>query len=1316
MPIFGRYEVVSELHAGTPASVFRAKLVIGRHAQFVVKLLQHEDLESQPLRQDVEVFLEQARAQKQAGADPLGNWASIHHFAKTPGGAFYISDLAPASVQTLIQLSVVPTSRELARLVAGIVRGLRTMREVLNRAHGNLKPSNVLLSSFKLDGASVRLTDPASNLIASQVGEAGDLHALGRLIFELIEHRPPLGDIDATVPSTPQWRQLGSDAEGWRQLCADLLAPQDEKSEGHLGELAALVNKLGRAKPGGSKRWMLRTATVFLVAGGVASAFDFQARRELFAARTQWIDPLAAEIAKPPTMKRFRDDPALCAVMLDVTAADDPAVAASNQLSDVRPWEILRVRSSLAAAERVGTDLSPAHWPVAARLRDAQQTLERSSWTQPAHFVAAALAQLKPGPGLDSAILNAIQLDAILQNQLPALTKSWADVEDNAGLLQKSNDVYLSSFATMLRKSAADALQLSATGFGGTDVLRTNNDLITRLLTVVRDGFPSGIDAPRFFAEVTSRIDYSHPQIADVKNWLQREPFYAKQDAQTAAAAKELRIALRRALDQIARLHPDAGDRAEVEAQRKLIEHDLDLFEHRHFTSHDMADGTFVTQRTGIDSQIESLIGHVHRVDPTPWVASLPTLATRSDVINAYWEDWKHVLRTSTGEMARRNDLFQTFRRQTEALRKTLTGLDADFPAVPSQLAGAFAASAASRRESELGKLLAAIDAAAPQAVLPGQKSAADSYRQWCDNLVALGHDFPIRAELLTFADNPDEPWKHTKADFWNDTAVQHLVAADVKRLANLRAISKLTRPDLIDAATESTVPEITFAAWQLLGEASISPAWPSQAGELETERDMRDKLASMIAGLKDPKAKGLVGSALANQGIARWRRFVQSATSEAMLQHAIELKRSFGPDADLFSGLSAAGRFNIALYLGRQQVHDSDDHSTATLIAALKHSAQDLPDQKPVQRLLARLARLDTKERFADQNPGDRFTLAVPGANPPFVFQRVEPPNERPFYLCTTAVSFGQFAGVVQAAGAWQQTAAFSWGVAPGQPDLRRGPRVWEWLAKPALQMTTPLLWLHPDDDNDYAPPFRIDRFNRTALSDDVGGNPTPDHPMQQIPAEAALYYSGLCGCRLPTAAEWRDAYAIFERTVPPERWNLRDQTWDQQRRYAADSASPTVRWPDEGIFRPEEVTIAAGADAKARPENDGTLFFRPVNGPGGGTFHSLIGNVAQLICEAPDQFEDLADKSSAAAIRAFLAQWPNSLFVIGGSALSPPDVPLQSPLPVVHTDVGYADVGLRLAFTAPARSLSERLAWMLAGQSYLWEKSSPTTAAVAQ
>jgi len=53
MPIFGRYEVVEQLHAGPAASVSRAKLVDGRGAHFVVKVAHFDDADAENLRQRV---------------------------------------------------------------------------------------------------------------------------------------------------------------------------------------------------------------------------------------------------------------------------------------------------------------------------------------------------------------------------------------------------------------------------------------------------------------------------------------------------------------------------------------------------------------------------------------------------------------------------------------------------------------------------------------------------------------------------------------------------------------------------------------------------------------------------------------------------------------------------------------------------------------------------------------------------------------------------------------------------------------------------------------------------------------------------------------------------------------------------------------------------------------------------------------------------------------------------------------------------------------------------------------------------------------
>ena len=49
----------------------------------------------------------------------------------------------------------------------------------------------------------------------------------------------------------------------------------------------------------------------------------------------------------------------------------------------------------------------------------------------------------------------------------------------------------------------------------------------------------------------------------------------------------------------------------------------------------------------------------------------------------------------------------------------------------------------------------------------------------------------------------------------------------------------------------------------------------------------------------------------------------------------------------------------------------------------------------------------------------------------------------------------------------------------------------------------------------------------------------------------------------------------------------------------------------------------------------------------------------------------------------------------------------PYDKPLKVGRPDRGYSDVGIRLAFTAPAHSLAERLKWALAGEDYIWPRT---------
>jgi hypothetical protein len=150
----------------------------------------------------------------------------------------------------------------------------------------------------------------------------------------------------------------------------------------------------------------------------------------------------------------------------------------------------------------------------------------------------------------------------------------------------------------------------------------------------------------------------------------------------------------------------------------------------------------------------------------------------------------------------------------------------------------------------------------------------------------------------------------------------------------------------------------------------------------------------------------------------------------------------------------------------------------------------------------------------------------------------------------------------------------------------------------------------------------------------------------------------------------------------------------------------------PDAGIFTvpkaPDGRPVAGGAAARSGAQNDRTLFFRTVDSPelgagSGGGFHHLVGNVAEIVCDAAQPFEKYNDKATPEGVRRFAAANAGGIAVIGGSALSPPELPLDKPLPV-KPGAAYADVGFRLAFTAPSRSLAERLEWVLGDQDYVW------------
>jgi hypothetical protein len=170
----------------------------------------------------------------------------------------------------------------------------------------------------------------------------------------------------------------------------------------------------------------------------------------------------------------------------------------------------------------------------------------------------------------------------------------------------------------------------------------------------------------------------------------------------------------------------------------------------------------------------------------------------------------------------------------------------------------------------------------------------------------------------------------------------------------------------------------------------------------------------------------------------------------------------------------------------------------------------------------------------------------------------------------------------------------------------------------------------------------------------------PTANSPLNYFSAEGATLFTKSLHCRLPFASEWTSALEARAAGQP----NLRDARWNLQLEHQ--KTQKDQYWPDADIFLPADrpTGLKVYTDAVAvTTDDDGLLWFADAQSGGvANRYHHLLGNVAE-----------------------FVAGEDGAVFVIGGSALAPPELePTRSyPVDLGDATLGFSDVGLRLAFT---------------------------------
>jgi len=1273
-----------------------------------------------------ELLIDSARMQQVVAKSRPEHWAEVHGVGMGEKGAFSVVDYYSKSAAQLIKTGTDLSGRGLYRIVMAVVRGLRDLQHVAGRPHGNLKPSNVLLSSSDAASAQIALTDPAPNAQVARGKADDDLFQLGQLIHELVLHHPFTGAWP--VAPTRAWNDLGRSGRGWRKLCNRLLNPNPEKRPRRLAWVHGRVLAL---RP---RRRVLEPALMLLFLAAMGVVAGTQSKRIVSWTRAHW-PPLVAATTQPANSEQERPKQL---VMVPQTV-DRPTTRATQT---TQPTQTLAEESQF--------------------LGEYQSLYEQRGWSGPAQYLSNLRGRFAITGASDAAAKKALG-DA--QDQLKKIEERWKGVGENANFITQraNNDPVLLTYPQFLREAIGPVIARTAAASPLPALLEalekaSGDPGWNGVIAFLRSSEAPKLDHPWMIESSPLHKRFANKTVAsaeDLQAWLSevKQPEFQRlassDDPRPRWSARQQINRIRG--NDLARLEslykdPAEAKKASIAFEQKLGELDQSAAK---VLASDSAWSVknrpeITSAIAGIDRDISKTAEELRaavanrqteveqmatreaaaarqRQEAMNFVGKLESTKVSSNA--AIQKEWQLRTRAIAEDIrADANRFRPAMAEEATEIGQRLKVVDEAVGALPEklQLKGGNAAwnerltaalqgIDARQRERMVADLVASSRETRKIEDLKAKAAAIrKKYDQWTVTAANLVDDLNQVDQLLGAGYSLDErpaQDRPTAREILQQWQQQDLFASDAIQspitplVAPIRVLEKADTQTLVQISANSEHRlGLRLMAWRYLAGGAI--AWPAEREELKQALEISEGLAAMVERSAPQERREVLKGETARATAKLWNRFAARAKSADDIAFAMGLSDKLAIPLET---LDARTRFNLALYDARRDLGQGSNEKTmaqvteslqtaldglpkglaqptATLATALRQSRDGA--QRTDFATLGPMARrgnpINWKVKYDETSQTVSYTARVsPEITPDeleIVFKRVDGEGGD-VYLSTTEVSVGLFADVITAADRWREVAPTLWSYDPRDGDPRPGPRSWEWPRYGRLTsgIRRTNVWLA--GSGDHYPQTLATAENRTVLKDESGRpakdlNPSKRQPMQYVSPEAAIYFCDLVSCRLPTSGEWKSAYRLYA----GDHWNLRDRTFKVLQRWMYGPSVAERFMPDLGIFMSagEKATAEIWLESKLsgrptesdREYDDGVLWFREIAPAGMQVFNHLVGNVAEMTLEN------------------------GHLSVIGGSALSPPTRPVDQELEIANWrsgNKGYSDIGFRMAFSGP-------------------------------